>query len=58
MKVIFDDLKLKFDIPIQLYCDNNSAMNIIVQHDMTKHLKIDIHFNKVNLDRSGYNLCP
>nr|KYP42345.1 Copia protein [Cajanus cajan] len=54
MKIILDDLKVKVDNPMQLYCDNKSAMSIVhnpIQHDKTKHIKINRHFIKDNLDR-------
>nr|KYP37079.1 Retrovirus-related Pol polyprotein from transposon TNT 1-94 [Cajanus cajan] len=41
MKIILDDLKVKVDNPVQLYCDNKSAIRIAhnpVQHDRTKHI--------------------
>ena len=53
MRIILDDLKVKVENPIQLHCDNKSAMSIThnpVQHDRTKHIEIDRHF-KDNLDR-------
>jgi len=60
MKTILDDFKIKVDIPMQLYFDNKSVMNIVndpVQHNKTKHIEIDSHFIKDNLDKhSGYNL--
>ncbi|RDY13778.1 hypothetical protein CR513_01262, partial [Mucuna pruriens] len=40
MKIILDDLKVEYDGPMKLFCDNNSAINIahnLVQHDITKH---------------------
>jgi len=39
---------------MQLYCDNKSTTDIahnLVEHDITKHTKFDIHFIKDNLDR-------
>jgi len=36
-----------------LYCDNKSKINIAhnpIQHDKTKHIKIDKHFNKKKLE--------
>ncbi|KAL2327360.1 hypothetical protein Fmac_020787 [Flemingia macrophylla] len=54
MKIILDDLRVKVDNPVQLYCDNKSTMSIAynpVQHDRTKHIEIDRHFIKDNLDR-------
>nr|KYP63690.1 Copia protein [Cajanus cajan] len=53
MKIILDD-KVKVYNPLQLYCDNKSARSIAhnpVQHDRTKHIEIDRHFIKDNLDR-------
>ena len=49
MKIILDDLKVKVEHPVQLHCDNKSAMSIAhnpVQHDRTKHIEIDRHFIK------------
>ncbi|RDX97510.1 Copia protein, partial [Mucuna pruriens] len=53
MKIILDDLKVKYEGPIKLFCDNNSAISIAhnpVQHDRTKHIEIDRHFIKEKLD--------
>jgi len=38
---------------MNLYCDNTSAVAIVhnyVQHDRTKHVEIDRHFIKENLE--------
>lgn len=48
-KVILHDLKIKWKMPMKLYCDNKSAISIahnLVQHDRTKHIEIDRHFIK------------
>ncbi|RDX67605.1 hypothetical protein CR513_53499, partial [Mucuna pruriens] len=53
MKIILDDLKVKYEGSIKLFCDNNSAISIahnLVQHDRTKHIEIDRHFIKEKLD--------
>ncbi|RDY12006.1 Copia protein, partial [Mucuna pruriens] len=53
MKIILDDLKVKYEGPIKLFCDNSSAISIVhnlVQHDRTKHIEIDKHFIKEQLD--------
>ncbi|RDY12032.1 Copia protein, partial [Mucuna pruriens] len=53
MKIILDDLKVKYEGPIKLFCDNNSTISIAhnpVQHDRTKHIEIDRHFIKEKLD--------
>ena len=42
MKVILDDLKIKYEDPIRLFCDN-PAISIAhnpVQHEKTKHIEI------------------
>lgn len=53
MKIILDDLKIKYEAPMRLFCDNKSAISIAhnpVQHDRTKHIEIDRHFIKEKLD--------
>ncbi|RVW65328.1 Retrovirus-related Pol polyprotein from transposon RE2 [Vitis vinifera] len=58
--IVLEDLKIKWDGPMRLYCDNKSAINIThnpVQHDRTKHIEIDRHFIKEKLD-SGLICTP
>ena len=53
LKLLLDDLKIKWTAPMKLYCDNKSAINIAhnsVQHDRTKHIEVDRHFIKEKLD--------
>ena len=53
MKIIFDDLKIKYEVPMGLVYDNKSAISIahnLVQHDRTKHVEIDQNFIKEKLD--------
>lgn len=53
LKIILDDLKVKLEGPMKLYCDNKSAINNAhnpIQHDRTKHIEIDKHFIKVKLE--------
>ena len=53
MKIILDDLKVKCEESMNLFCDNKSAISIAhnpVQHDRTKHIEIDWHFIKEKLD--------
>ncbi|RVX16216.1 Retrovirus-related Pol polyprotein from transposon RE1 [Vitis vinifera] len=48
-----DDLRIKWDGPMKLYCDNKSAINIAhnpIQHNRTKHIEIDRHFIKEKLE--------
>lgn len=60
IKIILSDLRIKWDGPMTLYCDNKSAINIAhnhVQHDWTKHVEIDRHFIKEKL-KSGLIFTP
>ncbi|RDX96167.1 hypothetical protein CR513_21205, partial [Mucuna pruriens] len=60
MEIILNDLKLKYERPIKLFCDNSSTISIahnLVQHDMTKHIEIDKHFIKEKLD-NGLIITP
>lgn len=53
LKIILNDLKVKWEEPMKLYCDNKSAINIAhnpVQHERTKHIEIDRHFIKEKLE--------
>ena len=53
MKIILDDLKVHYEAPMRLFCDNKSAISIAhnpVQHDRTKHIEIERHFIKEKLD--------
>jgi hypothetical protein len=60
LKSILEDLRIKSDEPMKLYCDNKSAISIAhnpVQHDRTKHIEVDRHFIKEKLD-SGLICTP
>uniref|UniRef100_A0A2P2MWT8 Retrovirus-related Pol polyprotein from transposon TNT 1-94 n=1 Tax=Rhizophora mucronata TaxID=61149 RepID=A0A2P2MWT8_RHIMU len=60
LKIILEDLKIKWDGSIRLYCDNKSAISIAhnpVQHDRTKHIEVDRHFIKEHLE-SGLICTP
>lgn len=60
LKIILEDLKIKWKGPMELYCDNKSAISIAhnpVQHDQTKHIEINRHFIKEKLD-SGLICTP
>jgi hypothetical protein len=60
LKIILEDLKIKWEGPMKLYCDNKSAISIAhnpVQHDRTKHIEVDRHFIKEKLD-SGLICTP
>jgi hypothetical protein len=60
MKIILEDLRIKWDEPMKLYCDNKFAIAIAhnpVQHDRTKHVEVDRHFIKEKLE-SGLICTP
>lgn len=60
LKIILEDLRIKSDAPMRLYCDNKSAISIAhnpVQHDRTKHIEVDRYFIKEKLD-SGLICTP
>ena len=44
---------MQIDLPMKLYCDNKAAISIAhnsVQHDRTKHIEVDRHFIKENIE--------
>jgi hypothetical protein len=46
MKQVQEDLKMKCDGHMKLFCDNKLTISIahnLVQHDTIKHIQIDIH---------------
>ena len=58
LKIILDDLRIKWEGPIKLYCDNKSTINIahnLVQYERTKHMEIDRNFIKEKLE--GGPIC-
>nr|KYP33440.1 Copia protein [Cajanus cajan] len=60
MKIILEDLRIKWDEPIRLYCDNKFVITIAhnpVQHDRANHIEVDKHFIKEKLD-SGLICTP
>ena len=53
LKIILEELKIKWYRPMRLYYDNKSGIGIVhnpVQHNWTKHIEIDKHFIKEKLD--------
>lgn len=53
LKIVLQDLKIQWESPMRLYCDNKSAISIAhnpVQQDRTKHIEVDRHFIKEKLD--------
>lgn len=59
IKRILRDLGIALTAPMQLRCDNESAVKIAnnhVQHDRTKHVEIDRHFIKDHLEKKTIEL--
>lgn len=55
LNIILEDLNFKWDGLMKLYCDYKSAISIAhnpVQHNQTKHIRVDQHFIKKKLDSS------
>lgn len=53
LKIILEDLKIKWDDPMRLSYDNKFAISIAydsMQHNWMKHIKIGKHFIKEKLD--------
>ncbi|RDX97708.1 Copia protein, partial [Mucuna pruriens] len=53
MKIILDNLKVKYEGPMKLFCENNSTISIAhnpILHNRTKHIEIERHFIKEKLD--------
>lgn len=53
LKLILEDLKVKWKAPMKLYCDNKLVIKIAhnpVQHNHTKHVEVDRYFIKEKLD--------
>lgn len=62
MKIILNDLKIKFEAPIKVFSDNKSVTNIAhnqVQLERTKHEnRSTFHQRKIRQKTYGYNVCP
>ena len=60
LKILLQDLKIKWEGTMRLYCDNKSAINIAhnaVQNDRTRHIEVDRYFIKEKID-SGVICTP
>ena len=59
MKQTLQDLQVKFDEHIPIFCDNTSAINISknpVMHSKTKHISIKYHFIREQIAERNINL--
>lgn len=55
LKIILDDLQVKWEGPMKLCCENKSAINI--GHSPIQHIKIDKHFIRDNLEKGLVCTC-
>ncbi|CAL9014209.1 unnamed protein product, partial [Prunus brigantina] len=54
IKRLLTELDFKPEKPMELHCDNKSAIDIAhnpVQHDRTKHVEVDRHFIKEKIEK-------
>ena len=53
VKQVLQDLRSDYETSMELHCDNKTAIEIAhnpVQHDRAKHVEVERHFIKENLD--------
>jgi len=61
MKIILDDLKIKYEALMGLACDNKPAISIThnpVQHDRIKYIEIDRHYIEIGFIKEINLLFP
>jgi len=59
LKRLLEELKVRIDGPIEMLCDNQSAIAIAknpVHHDRTKHVEIDRHFISEKIESQAISL--
>lgn len=59
LKLLLQELKIRFDSSMEVYCDNKAAIAIAhnpVHHDRTKHVEVDRHFIKEKIEEKIINL--
>lgn len=45
LKLVLEELKLDWEVPMMLFCDNKLAISIVnnpIQHDCTKHIEVEL----------------
>lgn len=50
---VLEEIQITVEPPIKLYCDNKAALNIAqnpIQHERIKHVEVDRHFIKENVE--------
>ena len=53
LKQLVGEIGVKEEMPMKMYCDNKTAINIShnpVHHDQTKHVEVDKHFIKEKVE--------
>lgn len=53
IKILLKDIGLQVEDPMKLYCDKKAAFNLsnnLVFHSRTKHVELNKHFIKENID--------
>lgn len=53
IKLLLEELKVVYEKPMKLLCDNKAAISIChnpVHHDRTKHVEVDRHFIKEKIE--------
>ena len=59
MRQTLEDIQVKYDEPIPIFCDNTSATNISknpVMHSKTKHIPIKFHFLREQVTEKNIKL--
>ena len=54
IKKVLEELGIPMAKPMKVYCDNKAAISIAynpVLHDRTKHIEVDKHFIKENIEK-------
>ena len=53
LKRVLSEIHVKVELPLKLYCDNKAAISMTlnpVQHERSKHVEIDRHFIRENVE--------
>lgn len=59
LKRIMEELRMNIQLPVEIYCDNISAISMAenpTQHDKSKHVEINRHFIQENIENKIIHL--